>query len=100
MYPVNEVLRCIHIALLCVQSDPSKRPDMVSVFLMLSSYSMNLTQPTNPAFFVDGSTSSTNGVAATNKSADALKKQHHKRNKKGSNKPSTNYVTVTEMDPR
>ena len=48
----NEVIRCIHIGLLCVQEDPEDRPSMASVFLMLSSYSVTLPLPQQPEFFI------------------------------------------------
>ncbi|RYR68417.1 hypothetical protein Ahy_A03g014920 [Arachis hypogaea] len=46
----SEVLRFIHIALLCVQHCPEDRPNMTSVVLMLSS-EMELDQPKEPGFF-------------------------------------------------
>ncbi|XP_028767776.1 cysteine-rich receptor-like protein kinase 10 [Neltuma alba] len=50
-YARNEVLRCIHIGLLCVQEDPADRPSMASIILMLDSYSLILPTPSQPAFF-------------------------------------------------
>ncbi|PON32284.1 Tyrosine-protein kinase [Parasponia andersonii] len=50
-YTANEVIRCIHIGLLCVQEDPADRPTMASIVLMLSSYSVTLSLPKKPAFF-------------------------------------------------
>ncbi|KAK7280212.1 hypothetical protein RJT34_25274 [Clitoria ternatea] len=49
----NEIMRCIHIALLCVQENVSDRPNMASVVLMLNSYSVTLPLPSQPAFFID-----------------------------------------------
>ncbi|CAN6452157.1 unnamed protein product [Victoria cruziana] len=49
---MREVVRCIHIGLLCVQEDPALRPTMSSVVLMLSSSSFTLVAPSPPAFFV------------------------------------------------
>ncbi|KAJ9566844.1 hypothetical protein OSB04_002810 [Centaurea solstitialis] len=46
----NEVLRCINIALLCVQEDAELRPPMASVVHMLNSYSVALPLPQNPPF--------------------------------------------------
>ncbi|KAL1169916.1 hypothetical protein V6Z11_A05G178600 [Gossypium hirsutum] len=43
--PIQEVLRWIHIALLCIQDDPALRPTMSSAILMLGSKSVNLPQP-------------------------------------------------------
>ncbi|XP_058072848.1 cysteine-rich receptor-like protein kinase 10 isoform X2 [Magnolia sinica] len=48
----SEVLRWIHIGLLCVQQDAADRPTMSLVVLMLGSESMDLPQPTQPGFFV------------------------------------------------
>uniref|UniRef100_A0A803LKV7 Serine-threonine/tyrosine-protein kinase catalytic domain-containing protein n=2 Tax=Chenopodium quinoa TaxID=63459 RepID=A0A803LKV7_CHEQI len=46
----NEVLRCIHIALLCVQENATQRPIMSSVVLMLNSHSVTISVPSKPAF--------------------------------------------------
>ncbi|XP_068322419.1 cysteine-rich receptor-like protein kinase 10 [Pyrus communis] len=51
-YSRTEVIRCIHIGLLCVQEDPANRPTMQSVVLMLNSYSVTLPLPQQPAFFL------------------------------------------------
>ena len=49
---VSEVLRSIHVALLCVQHHAEDRPTMLSVVLMLVSESA-LPEPNQPAFFTD-----------------------------------------------
>ncbi|GJM88945.1 hypothetical protein PR202_ga05531 [Eleusine coracana subsp. coracana] len=46
----QEMLRCIHIGLLCIQDDPELRPPMGDVGLMLNSPSMALDAPTEPIF--------------------------------------------------
>ncbi|KDP26021.1 hypothetical protein JCGZ_21054 [Jatropha curcas] len=48
----EEVLKCIQIGLLCVQEDPTDRPTMSSVVVMLTSDAMTLPLPTQPAFSV------------------------------------------------
>ncbi|KAL4368696.1 hypothetical protein GQ457_05G032970 [Hibiscus cannabinus] len=48
--PVSEILRWIHIALLCAQDDPAVMPTMSSVVLMLGSRSVNLPQPLTPPY--------------------------------------------------
>uniref|UniRef100_A0A803LKW0 Cysteine-rich receptor-like protein kinase 29 n=1 Tax=Chenopodium quinoa TaxID=63459 RepID=A0A803LKW0_CHEQI len=48
----NEVLRTIHIALLCVQENATQRPIMSSVVLMLNSYSITLPVSSRPAFLM------------------------------------------------
>ncbi|RZC68730.1 hypothetical protein C5167_031918 [Papaver somniferum] len=48
----NEVVKCIHAALLCVQENVTDRPSMPTVVLMLNSYSAtNHELPSAPAFF-------------------------------------------------
>ena len=51
-YELQEVLRCIHIGLLCVQEDPAERPRIATVVLTLRSYSVPLPAPSAPASFV------------------------------------------------
>ncbi|TYJ12960.1 hypothetical protein E1A91_A10G017900v1 [Gossypium mustelinum] len=49
----SEVLKCIHIGLLCVHEDPADRPTMSSVIFMLASDStITLLCPSEPAFSV------------------------------------------------
>ncbi|KAK5792038.1 hypothetical protein PVK06_033151 [Gossypium arboreum] len=49
----SEVLKCIHIGLLCVQEDPADRPTMLSVVFMLASDdTITLPHPSEPAFSV------------------------------------------------
>ncbi|RDX68443.1 G-type lectin S-receptor-like serine/threonine-protein kinase, partial [Mucuna pruriens] len=45
-----EVLRCIHVGLLCVQQNPGDRPDMSSVIPMLNGEKL-LPQPKAPGFY-------------------------------------------------
>ncbi|XP_057424955.1 cysteine-rich receptor-like protein kinase 10 [Lotus japonicus] len=55
-YSRNEVIRCIHIGLLCVQENPHDRPSMATIALMLNSYSVTLSLPRQPASFLHGRT--------------------------------------------
>ncbi|KAJ7946883.1 S-receptor-like serine/threonine-protein kinase [Quillaja saponaria] len=45
-----EALRCIHIAMLCVQDSAAHRPNMPSVVLMLESEAISLPAPRQPSF--------------------------------------------------
>ncbi|KAH9754764.1 cysteine-rich receptor-like protein kinase 10 [Citrus sinensis] len=47
-----ELLKYIHIGLLCVQEDPARRPSMSSVVVMLASDTITLPPPAQPAFSV------------------------------------------------
>ncbi|WRX26367.1 hypothetical protein QQP08_018861 [Theobroma cacao] len=41
----NEMMRCIHIGLLCVRENVADRPTMATVVLMLNSFSISLALP-------------------------------------------------------
>ncbi|XP_027364936.1 cysteine-rich receptor-like protein kinase 10 isoform X2 [Abrus precatorius] len=50
-YAREEVIKCIHIGLLCVQEDPNDRPTMATVVFYLNSPSINLPSPHEPGYF-------------------------------------------------
>ncbi|XP_068667833.1 cysteine-rich receptor-like protein kinase 34 [Aristolochia californica] len=56
-YSSVEVLKYIHIGLLCVQDNPRDRPTMASVVIMLESESATLPTPKEPAFYSERSLS-------------------------------------------
>ncbi|KAK4439873.1 G-type lectin S-receptor-like serine/threonine-protein kinase [Sesamum alatum] len=69
---LSEVVRSIHVALLCVQQSPEDRPSMSSVVLMLGSEGA-LPPPKQPGFFAErdvhaaeNTTSSKNTVSSSN----------------------------------
>ncbi|XP_055823167.1 G-type lectin S-receptor-like serine/threonine-protein kinase At4g03230 isoform X3 [Solanum dulcamara] len=45
----KEVIKCVNVALLCVQEDPAERPVMSNVVFMLGGESMTLPRPNQPA---------------------------------------------------
>ncbi|KAL0763028.1 hypothetical protein Bca101_079179 [Brassica carinata] len=47
----NEVVRCVHIGLLCVQEDPVERPSLSTILLMLTSNTVTLPVPRKPGLF-------------------------------------------------
>ncbi|KAM0897734.1 hypothetical protein ACQ4PT_022359 [Festuca glaucescens] len=47
----DEVLLCVHLALLCVQENPDDRPLMSFVVFVLENGSTTLPAPTRPAYF-------------------------------------------------
>ncbi|GKV42590.1 hypothetical protein SLEP1_g49973 [Rubroshorea leprosula] len=51
-FTLSEVIRCIHISLLCLQQDPEDRPPMSSVVMMLGS-EIKLPQPKQPGFLLE-----------------------------------------------
>ncbi|CAM0870780.1 unnamed protein product [Alopecurus aequalis] len=56
-YPSAEVLKCVHIGLLCLQENPVDRPTMLEIMVMLNSDTTagSLPAATRPAFLLDGS---------------------------------------------
>ena len=50
--PIEEILRCIHIGLLCVQEDPADRPTMSTVIRLLRNESLSRPEPRQPAISV------------------------------------------------
>ncbi|KAI7999677.1 Cysteine-rich receptor-like protein kinase 25 [Camellia lanceoleosa] len=87
-YSRSEVIRCIHIGLLCVQEDPESRPSMATVVLMLNSYSVTLSVPQQPAFF------------ARSKSESMPKSLDLDQSANKSIPWSVNEASITELDPR
>ncbi|XP_048132925.1 cysteine-rich receptor-like protein kinase 44 [Rhodamnia argentea] len=87
-YSRNEVLRCLHIGLLCVQEDPMDRPTMANIVLMLNSYSVSLALPQQPAFFLRSRTDRPMKDLESDQSATR------------SMPLSTNEMSVSEVYPR
>ncbi|KAK7391012.1 hypothetical protein VNO78_19290 [Psophocarpus tetragonolobus] len=89
-YSRNEVQRCIHIALLCVQENPVDRPSMANILLALDSYSVTLALPRQPASVTRGRTT-----------PDRLKHQPDSDRSTSSSLPfSTNDSLITQVFPR
>ncbi|KAF7137254.1 hypothetical protein RHSIM_Rhsim07G0195400 [Rhododendron simsii] len=84
-----EMIRCIHIGLLCVQENVAKRPPMASVVLMLSSSSISLEVPSEPGFFLH---------SGSNNAELPLLQEH--RFEFAVSGHSTNEVSTTELYPR
>ncbi|GAY53009.1 hypothetical protein CUMW_146210 [Citrus unshiu] len=76
-----EVIRCIHIGLLCVQQHPKDRPSMPSVILMLGS-EIVLPQPKQPGYLEDRKSTRQDYSSSTPESC------------------STNTITISELEGR
>lgn len=76
-----EICRAIQIGLLCVQQYPADRPSMSTVVLMLTS-EIALPEPKQPGFFTE--------------------RKHHEGDSSASmpESSSSNYLSVTTLDPR
>ncbi|TYH53260.1 hypothetical protein ES332_D09G087100v1 [Gossypium tomentosum] len=94
----SEVMRCIHIGLLCVQENVAQRPNMGAIVLMLAGHFSTLPLPSEPALFMHGNTQS------------AMQKWDWEDLNSGATKlsqfpnkfsvVSENMVSITEMYPR
>ncbi|KAK4439300.1 Cysteine-rich receptor-like protein kinase [Sesamum alatum] len=91
---MREILRCIHIGLLCVQENASDRPTMASVALMLSSFSLTLGVPSQPAFYEPSSYDIDVSLPQENNSRD------YEHNSTQSDHSSKNDASITEFHPR
>lgn len=89
-YSISEVKRCIHLGLLCVQEEIEARPTMSTVVLMLSSESVNLPLPKNPAFY--------SRIGRTQAYSSGTWDQSNNTSK--SLPVSVNDVSITEVGPR
>ncbi|PRQ28562.1 putative protein kinase RLK-Pelle-DLSV family [Rosa chinensis] len=93
----TEIMRCIHIGLLCVQDNIADRPTMASIILMLNSYSLSLPLPSQPAFFMHSNVGSDMRLGWEDNSRVTGSSD---RSKSNSAKASDNEVSYTELYPR
>ncbi|KAE8688103.1 Cysteine-rich receptor-like protein kinase 10 [Hibiscus syriacus] len=75
----SEFMRCVHVGMLCVQEDPSERPTMVDVVLMLSTQNLSLPAPKHPANLTRKPFSATDSTSYSN--AEITLKSLHPWNK-------------------
>uniref|UniRef100_J3MLM6 Uncharacterized protein n=2 Tax=Oryza brachyantha TaxID=4533 RepID=J3MLM6_ORYBR len=90
--PRDQMLKCIHIGLLCVQDKPADRPMMSTVNVMLSSNTVSLQSPSKPSFVVPKSGTNSNIYS---ESYPLTSQSTHR-----SGVMSVNDVSVTELEPR
>ncbi|KAL1342750.1 cysteine-rich receptor-like protein kinase 26 [Arachis hypogaea] len=92
----NEIMRCIHIGLLCVQENVADRPTMASVIIMLNSHSVTLPLPSQPGLLIHN-----------NRSLSDIHSEEYNSETRGSTesgnqsvKASENEASITEPFPR
>ncbi|TVU19997.1 hypothetical protein EJB05_36183, partial [Eragrostis curvula] len=90
----QEVLRCVHVGLLCVQEDPQLRPGMAAVVIMLNSRSITLPAPAAPAYAVVVPRRAFTAVDAHGSGMDLEGPRVAAR------LPSINDVSVSDLEPR
>ncbi|PHU19156.1 Receptor-like serine/threonine-protein kinase SD1-8 [Capsicum chinense] len=77
-----EVMRCIHVGLLCVQEQAEDRPNMATVVLMLGSETASMPQPKHPGFCL--------GRRPVDEHSETIYEETF----------TVNQVTITRLDPR
>ncbi|KAF4350858.1 hypothetical protein F8388_008040 [Cannabis sativa] len=90
----SEVMRCIHIGLLCVQENIENRPTMNAIVPMLNSNSLSLPLPSEPAFFMRSNTRSRMSFGSDFNSRETTKSSNHPKN------DCINEASITELFPR
>nr|XP_029120941.1 cysteine-rich receptor-like protein kinase 6 [Elaeis guineensis] len=99
-YDRQEASRCIHMGLLCVQEDRTKRPSMELVVLMLSGHSVTVSTPSVPAYLVQGSATTEVDVDSGNRNSNPPNGESSYQCEEKSNSVSINDVTISEVGPR
>lgn len=84
---LTDIIRSVHIALLCVQENVNDRPTMSTVVHMLNSFSLTLQIPSEPAFFIKNTTEHAIVTEESSKASESLKS-------------SINSASVSEITPR
>ncbi|XP_044965840.1 cysteine-rich receptor-like protein kinase 6 [Hordeum vulgare subsp. vulgare] len=90
--PGDQMLKCMHIGLLCVQEDPADIPMMSIVTVMLSSSTVSLQAPSRPAFCIQKSDMNYSGMHT-----DPYPGVSHSTSR---SPMSPNEVSITELEPR
>ncbi|PIA58489.1 hypothetical protein AQUCO_00500435v1 [Aquilegia coerulea] len=99
-YSISEVMRCVHIGLLCVQNDVATRPTMASVVLMLNSYSVTLPIPSAPPFYSDSGKEILNGREEDEIVTDSSQPILTDHSASTLIPESVNEVSITELYPQ
>ncbi|KAL6546710.1 hypothetical protein OROMI_022431 [Orobanche minor] len=97
----SEMLRCVHIALLCVQENAADRPTMASVILMLNSFSLSLAIPSEPAFYMPSYYGSDTSLLLEGNSRESEHRASSQNNlPTQSDSSSRNEASITDLYPR
>ncbi|KAI4295819.1 hypothetical protein L6164_035822 [Bauhinia variegata] len=91
----DEIMRCIHMGLLCVQENVADRPTIASVLLMLNSYSVTLPVPLQPPSFMNSR--SLPEMQSWERSSGTTRTREPENN---SVQPSEIEASITELYPR
>jgi len=84
-FPEIEVIRCVHIGLLCVQQYPDARPTMATIVSYMSNHLINLPTPQEHAFLLQMDPKAIVQESSSSQSSTLL---------------SNNEISITEFLPR
>ncbi|KAM4101970.1 hypothetical protein ACB094_05G186900 [Castanea mollissima] len=90
-----EIMRCIHIGLLCVQENVIDRPTMGLIVLMLNRYSITFLVPSQPAFFMHNNIES--DMSSNSEHNLEVTKSNHSKGHYVQH--SANEASITELYP-
>ncbi|XP_041023455.1 putative receptor-like protein kinase At4g00960 isoform X3 [Juglans microcarpa x Juglans regia] len=91
----TQIMRCIHIGLLCVQENVADRPTMAKVVLMFNSHSVTLPVPSRPAFLMHSTRSD---VSSQLENSVGVTRPVTRRSR--SIEASINKASISELDGR
>uniref|UniRef100_A0A0E0LLS6 Uncharacterized protein n=1 Tax=Oryza punctata TaxID=4537 RepID=A0A0E0LLS6_ORYPU len=94
--PIEQMLKCIHIGLLCVQKKPASRPTISSVNIMLSCNTVRLPSLSRPAFCIQEISAS----ECSNPYSERYPRPRHSGYSDNSTVVSSNDMSITELVPR
>ncbi|XP_022845316.1 cysteine-rich receptor-like protein kinase 29 [Olea europaea var. sylvestris] len=97
---LREIMRCIHIGLLCVQEDAADRPTMAAIVLMLTSFSITLPIPSQPAFFVSSRFDPEISLLQEHNSIPSEAMESSKNRSGNSTDASINDISMSDLYPR
>lgn len=92
----EDIKKCIHVGLLCVQEKAALRPTMASIVVMLNSETATIQRPSRPAFLLQDSLRAESTLQAGNHSRST----NSVRSASPSEHVSVNEATISELDPR
>ncbi|KAL8249213.1 hypothetical protein R6Q59_006081 [Mikania micrantha] len=100
---LRDIIRSVHIGLLCVQENVVDRPTMASVVLMLNSFSVTLPLPKEPAFFMPSNIDPEMPLLHeynSSSGSSSLEKSKISKSRSRSSQYSINEVSISDFIPR
>ncbi|KAG6642520.1 hypothetical protein CIPAW_09G146200 [Carya illinoinensis] len=92
----TQIMRCIHIGLLCVQQNVTDRPTMATVVLMFNSHFITLPVPTRPGFLIHSTRSDVSSQSENMRVGIRRLDRHGSSAIQG----SINEASISELDGR